>query len=113
MGIRRDCFPKYRAGSSHLSGRRRSCLHPARPPSKGSFIHHVDIDHIYPGRVGYHQMFDRSIDARILRSRPKPSPHPSARRIIQPERGIGCLFALPVKKFRCPTSYHGNPFRQC
>jgi hypothetical protein len=76
-------------------------------------VHLVDIDHIDPGRVGYHDIFDRSIDALILRSRPKPETHPSARQIIQRERGIGCLFCLPVKKFRCPTSYHGNPFRQC
>jgi hypothetical protein len=97
-GLGENAFQNTGAGSPHLSGRRRSCLHLARPPSKGSFIYHlVDIDHIDPGRVGYHDMYDRSIDARILRSRAKPEPHPSARRIIQPERGIGPLFTLPVK----------------
>jgi hypothetical protein len=92
-GLGETAFQNIGAGSPHLSGRRRSCSHRARPPSKGSFIYHlVDIAHIDPGRVGSHDMFDRSIDARILRSRPMPEPHPSARRIIQPERGIGCLF---------------------
>jgi DNA-binding response OmpR family regulator len=42
--------------------------------------------------------YDRSSDVRILRWRRKLEPDPGARRIIQPERGIGSLFALRVKK---------------
>ena len=42
--------------------------------------------------------YDRSTDVRILRWRRKLEPDPGARRIIQPERGIGSLFALRVKK---------------
>jgi hypothetical protein len=49
--------------------------HAAGTPSKGSFIHYlVDIDHIDPGEVGYRDMFDCSIDVRILRSRPTLGP---------------------------------------
>jgi hypothetical protein len=39
--------------------------------------------------------YDRSTDVRWRR---KLEPDPGARRIIQPERGIGSLFALRVKK---------------
>jgi hypothetical protein len=45
----------------------------------------------------------------------QPEPHPSARRIMQSERRIGCLFGLPTKKQTqqrrlqgdaCPREFH-------
>jgi two-component system OmpR family response regulator len=45
----------------------------------------------------HEDIFDRSIDVQILRLRRKLEPDPSAPRIIQTERGIGYVFALPVE----------------
>ena len=42
--------------------------------------------------------FDRSIDVRILRLRRKIESDPAAPRIIQTERSIGYVFALPVER---------------
>jgi len=43
-------------------------------------------------------VFDRSIDVQILRLRRKLEIDASAPRIIQTERGIGYVFALPVER---------------
>jgi two-component system, OmpR family, response regulator len=45
----------------------------------------------------HEDIFDRSIDVQILRLRRKLEPDPSAPQIIQTERGIGYVFALPVE----------------
>jgi DNA-binding response OmpR family regulator len=45
----------------------------------------------------HEDIFDRSIDVQILRLRRKLEPDPSAPRMIQTERGIGYVFALPVE----------------
>jgi DNA-binding response OmpR family regulator len=42
--------------------------------------------------------FDRSIDVQILRLRRKLEHDPSAPRVIQTERGIGYVFAVPVER---------------
>ena len=44
-------------------------------------------------------IFDRSIDVQVLRLRRKLETDPSAPRIIQTERGVGYVFALPVEPF--------------
>jgi two-component system OmpR family response regulator len=44
-------------------------------------------------------IFDRSIDVQVLRLRRKLEIGPSAPRVIQTERGIGYVFALPVGRF--------------
>jgi two-component system, OmpR family, response regulator len=44
----------------------------------------------------HEDIFDRSIDVQILRLRRKLEPDPSAPQIIQTERGVGYVFALPV-----------------
>jgi len=46
----------------------------------------------------HEDIFDRSIDVQILRLRRKLEPDPSAPQIIQTERGVGYVFALPVEK---------------
>jgi len=43
-------------------------------------------------------VFDRSIDTQIFRLRRKLEIDPSAPRIIQTERGVGYVFALPVER---------------
>jgi two-component system OmpR family response regulator len=45
----------------------------------------------------HEDVFDRSIDVQILRLRRKMEIDPSAPRIIQTERGVGYVFALPVE----------------
>ena len=42
-------------------------------------------------------VFDRSIDVQVLRLRRKLETDPSAPRVIQTERGVGYMFALPVE----------------
>lgn len=46
----------------------------------------------------HEDVFDRSIDVQILRLRRKLEVDPSAPRIIQTERGVGYVFALPVER---------------
>jgi two-component system, OmpR family, response regulator len=45
----------------------------------------------------HEDIFDRSIDVQILRLRRKLEPDPSAPQMIQTERGVGYVFALPVE----------------
>jgi len=47
----------------------------------------------------HEDIFDRSIDVQVLRLRRKLEVDPSAPRVIQTERGIGYVFALPVEPF--------------
>jgi DNA-binding response OmpR family regulator len=44
-------------------------------------------------------IFDRSIDIQVLRLRRKLETDPSVPRVIQTERGVGYIFALPVEPF--------------
>jgi len=45
----------------------------------------------------HEDVFDRSIDVQILRLRRKLEPDPTTPQIIQTERGVGYVFALPVE----------------
>jgi two-component system, OmpR family, response regulator len=45
----------------------------------------------------HEDVFDRSIDVQVLRLRRKLETGPSAPRVIQTERGVGYVFALPVE----------------
>jgi two-component system, OmpR family, response regulator len=45
----------------------------------------------------HEDIFDRSVDVQILRLRRKLEADPSAPRMIQTERGVGYVFALPVE----------------
>src|SRR5215471_13046583 len=47
----------------------------------------------------HEDIFDRSIDVQVLRLRRKLKIDPNAPRMIQTERGIGYVFALPVERF--------------
>ena len=46
----------------------------------------------------HEDVFDRSIDVRILRRRLERGPSARAPRVIQTERGIGYVFADPVER---------------
>ena len=46
----------------------------------------------------HEDVFDRSIDVQVLRLRRKLEADPGAPRIIQTERGVGYVFALPVER---------------
>ena len=48
----------------------------------------------------HEDIFDRSIDVQILRLRRKLEVDPSAPRMIQTERGVGYIFAVPVETIR-------------
>jgi two-component system OmpR family response regulator len=47
----------------------------------------------------HEDIFDRSIDVQVLRLRRKLEVDPSTPRVIQTERGVGYVFALPVEAF--------------
>jgi two-component system, OmpR family, response regulator len=49
--------------------------------------------------IMHEDIFDRSIDVQVLRLRRKLETDPSAPRVIQTERGVGYIFALPVEPF--------------
>jgi two-component system, OmpR family, response regulator len=55
-------------------------------------------EHLLQATRVHEDVFDRSIDAQILRLRRKLEIDPSAPRIIQTERGVGYVFALPVER---------------
>ena len=54
-------------------------------------------EHLLQAIRVHEDVFDRSIDVQILRLRRKLEADPSAPRIIQTERGVGYVFALPVE----------------
>jgi two-component system, OmpR family, response regulator len=54
-------------------------------------------EHLLQATRIHEDLFDRSIDVQILRLRRKMEIDPKMPRIIQTERGVGYLFALPVE----------------
>src|SRR5215469_1587782 len=54
-------------------------------------------EHLLQSTRMHEDIFDRSIDVQILRLRRKLERDPSAPRVIQTERGVGYVFALPVQ----------------
>jgi DNA-binding response OmpR family regulator len=55
-------------------------------------------EHLLQATRIHEDVFDRSIDVQILRLRRKLEPNASEPRIIQTERGVGYVFALPVER---------------
>jgi two-component system OmpR family response regulator len=55
-------------------------------------------EHLLQATRVHEDVFDRSIDVQILRLRRKLETDPSAPRVIQTERGVGYMFALPVEQ---------------
>jgi two-component system, OmpR family, response regulator len=56
-------------------------------------------EHLLQATRIHEDIFDRSVDVQVLRLRRKLEIDPSAPRVIQTERGVGYLFALPVEPF--------------
>jgi len=56
-------------------------------------------EHLLNATRVHEDIFDRSIDVQVLRLRRKLEIDPHATRMIQTERGIGYVFALPVQRF--------------
>ena len=63
---------------------------PERPLTREHLLHATRV---------HEDIFDRSIDVQVLRLRRKLEIHPNAPRMIQTERGLGYVFALPVERF--------------
>jgi two-component system, OmpR family, response regulator len=55
-------------------------------------------EHLLQSTRVHEDVFDRSIDVQILRLRRKLERDPSAPRVIQTERGVGYVFAVPVER---------------
>jgi two-component system, OmpR family, response regulator len=56
-------------------------------------------EHLLQATRVHADIFDRSIDVQVLRLRRKLEIGPSAPRVIQTERGVGYVFALPAERF--------------
>jgi DNA-binding response OmpR family regulator len=56
-------------------------------------------EHLLQATRVHEDVFDRSIDVQVFRLRRKLETEPSAPRVIQTERGIGYIFAIPVEPF--------------
>jgi DNA-binding response OmpR family regulator len=55
-------------------------------------------EHLLQATRMHEDIFDRSIDVQVLRLRRKLEIEPSAPSVIQTERGVGYVFALPVEQ---------------
>jgi two-component system, OmpR family, response regulator len=55
-------------------------------------------EHLLQATRVHQDVFDRSIDVQVLRLRRKLERDPSAPRVIQTERGVGYMFAVPVER---------------
>ncbi len=55
-------------------------------------------EHLLQATRMHEDVFDRSMDVQILRLRRKLERDPSAPRVIQTERGVGYVFAVPVER---------------
>jgi two-component system, OmpR family, response regulator len=56
-------------------------------------------EHLVNATRAHEDVFDRSVDVQVLRLRRKLETDPNAPCMIQTERGIGYVFALPVERF--------------
>jgi two-component system, OmpR family, response regulator len=56
-------------------------------------------EHLLNATRVHEHIFNRSVDVQVLRLRRKLEIDPTAARMIQTERGIGYVFALPVERF--------------
>ena len=102
----------YRFDGWRLERRARRLLDPDEMPvllSKGQYAlllafleapqRPLSREHLLQATRIHEDIFDRSIDVQVLRLRRKLETDPSAPRVIQTERGLGYIFALPVEPF--------------
>jgi two-component system, OmpR family, response regulator len=102
----------YRFNGWQLERRGRTLLDPDGSPvalSKGEYAlllafleapqRPLTREHLLQATRIHEDIFDRSIDVQVLRLRRKLEVDPSTPRVIQTERGVGYVFALPVEAF--------------
>jgi two-component system OmpR family response regulator len=102
----------YRFNGWQLERRGRRLIDPSATPvalSKGEYAlllafleapqRPLTREHLLQATRVHEDIFDRSIDVQVLRLRRKLEVDPSAPRVIQTERGVGYIFALPVDAF--------------
>jgi two-component system, OmpR family, response regulator len=102
----------YRFNGWQLERRGRTLLDPNATPvtlSKGEYAlllafleapqRPLTREHLLQATRIHEDIFDRSIDVQVLRLRRKLEVDPSTPRVIQTERGVGYVFALPVEAF--------------
>ncbi|MBR0709830.1 MULTISPECIES: response regulator [Bradyrhizobium] len=102
----------YRFGGWKLERRGRKLIDPSETPvplSKGEYAlllafleapqRPLTREHLLQATRIHEDIFDRSIDVQVLRLRRKLEADPSAPRVIQTERGVGYVFAVPVEPF--------------
>jgi len=101
---------RYRFGDWQLDRRSRRLTDPAGDQvalTKGEYAlltafldapqRPLSREHLLQATRVHEDIFDRSIDVQILRLRRKLEADPNAPQIIQTERGVGYVFALPVE----------------
>ncbi len=102
---------RYRFGRWQLDRRTRRLTHQNGAPvtlTKGEYAlltafldapqRPLSREHLLQATRVHEDVFDRSIDVQVLRLRRKLETDPSAPRVIQTERGVGYVFALPVER---------------
>ncbi|TCU72190.1 DNA-binding response OmpR family regulator [Bradyrhizobium sp. R2.2-H] len=102
----------YRFNGWKLERRGRKLIDPSQaqvPLSKGEYAlllafleapqRPLTREHLLQATRIHEDIFDRSIDVQVLRLRRKLEVDPSAPRVIQTERGVGYIFAVPVDPF--------------
>jgi DNA-binding response OmpR family regulator len=102
----------YRFSGWKLERRGRKLVDPSETPvplSKGEYAlllaflgapqRPLTREHLLQATRIHEDIFDRSIDVQVLRLRRKLEADPSAPRVIQTERGVGYVFAVPVEPF--------------
>jgi len=102
----------YSFGGWRLERRTRRLLDPTATPvalTKGEYALLVAFleaperpltrEHLLQVTRVHEDVFDRSIDVQVLRLRRKLEQDPSAPRVIQTARGVGYVFAMPVRPF--------------
>jgi DNA-binding response OmpR family regulator len=102
---------RFRFSGWELDRRARQLTDPASAPvalTKGEYAmllafleapqRPLSREHLLQATRVHEDVFDRSIDVQILRLRRKLERDPSAPRVIQTERGVGYVFAVPVER---------------
>ena len=102
---------RFRFSGWQLDRRIRQLIDPAGTPvalTKGEYAmllafleapqRPLSREHLLQATRVHEDVFDRSIDVQILRLRRKLERDPSAPRVIQTERGVGYVFAVPVER---------------
>jgi len=117
-----ECEPaRYRFAGWQLDRRSRLLTDPAGAPvslTKGLYallVAFLDApqrpltrEYLVRATRMHEDIFDRSIDIKVMRLRRKLEVGPNALRVIQTERGVGYVFALPVERLPSLRAYRAT-----